>query len=104
MDIGYGVERATRMVVPPSPHGRSRKEKHQGTTKIIYCRMKRAKINGMPTLGTGHQQEILFERPAEVGSDEGKGQDEFSRMRMLENLKLALFFCRVQGRMARGEQ
>ncbi|MFB2117892.1 hypothetical protein [Parapedobacter sp. 2B3] len=65
--------------------------------------MKRAKVNGGPALGTGHQNEILSDKTDEGGTSDGKGH-EVSRMRMLENLKLALFFCRAQGRMARGEQ
>jgi len=66
--------------------------------------MKRAKVNGVPALGTGHQHEILFERADEGSRNDGMGHDGLSRKRMLENLKLALFFCRAQGRMARGEQ
>lgn len=65
--------------------------------------MKRAKINGEPTPGAGRQHEILFEKADEGGASDSKGH-EVSRARMLENLKLALFFCRAQGRMARGEQ
>lgn len=65
--------------------------------------MKRAKVNGMPALGAEGQNEILFDKANEGSMGDHKGQ-EVSRIRMLENLKLALFFCRAQGRMARGEQ
>ena len=65
--------------------------------------MKRAKVNGTPALGAEGQHEILFDKANEGSMGDRKGQ-EVSRIRMLENLKLALFFCRAQGRMARGEQ
>ncbi|HWK58407.1 MAG TPA: hypothetical protein VNQ80_13770 [Parapedobacter sp.] len=65
--------------------------------------MKRAKVNGKPALGAEGHHEILFDKANEDSISDNKGQ-EVSRTRMLENLKLALFFCRVQGRMARGEQ
>lgn len=65
--------------------------------------MKRTKVNGRLVPGTDRQHEILFEGENEGGTSDSKGQ-EVSRARMLENLKLALFFCRAQGRMARGEQ
>ncbi len=64
--------------------------------------MKRVKLNGGPARGTGRPSEILFDKANEASTD-SKGQ-EVSRIRMLENLKLALFFCQEQGRMARGEQ
>ena len=63
--------------------------------------MKSVKLNGRPARGTGRQGKVRFEQINE-GSTENKGQ-EMSRVRMLENLKLALFFCQAQGRMARGE-
>ena len=65
--------------------------------------MKRAKVNGRPALGVGRHHEILFEGANEGIASDSKGQ-EVSRIRMLDNLKLALSFCRIQGRMARGEQ
>ncbi|MGV3761801.1 hypothetical protein [Parapedobacter sp.] len=65
--------------------------------------MKSVKLNGRPARGTGHQGEILYEKVKEDSISDNKGQEE-SRVRMLENLKLALFFCQAQGRMARGEQ
>ena len=52
--------------------------------------MKRVKLNGGPARGTGRPSEILFDKANEASSD-NKGQ-EVSRIRMLENLKLALFF------------
>ena len=64
--------------------------------------MKSVKLNGGPAQGTGRQREIRFDKVNEASTD-SKGQEE-SRIRMLENLKLALFFCQAQGRMARGEQ
>jgi len=64
--------------------------------------MKRVKLSGGPVRGTGRQGEIPFDKVGEANTD-NKGQ-EVSRIRMLENLKLALFFCQAQGRMARGEQ
>jgi len=64
--------------------------------------MKRVKLNGGPARGTGRQSEIRFDKVNGASAD-NKGQ-EVSRIRMLENLKLALFFCQAQGRMARGEQ
>jgi len=63
--------------------------------------MKSVESNGRPARGTGRQSEIHFEKVNE--NTDNKGQ-EVSRIRMLENLKLALFFCQAQGRMARGEQ
>ena len=64
--------------------------------------MKRAKVNGRPAPVAGHQHEILFERAGARSVNDGKGQEE-SSTRMLDNLKLALFFSQAQGRMARGE-
>ena len=66
--------------------------------------MKRAKVNGAAVQGTGTQQEILLEASHEASVNEGRAHDDSSRRRMLENLKMALFFCQAQGRMARGER
>lgn len=65
--------------------------------------MKRAEVNGRPVRHIGHQREVVFEKENEGEIGDNKGY-ETARTRMLENLKLALFFCRAQGRMARGEQ
>ncbi|MEC3878672.1 hypothetical protein [Parapedobacter sp. 10938] len=65
--------------------------------------MKSVKSNGIPARGTGHQGEMLYDKVNEGSISDNKGQEE-SRMRTLENLRLALFFCQAQGRMARGEQ
>lgn len=65
--------------------------------------MKRVKLDGGPARGNGHQEEILFDKVNEGNLSDNKGQ-EVSRIRTLGNLKLALFFCQAQGRMARGEQ
>lgn len=65
--------------------------------------MKSVKLNGRPARGTGHQGKILPDKVNEGNKSDNNGQDE-SRIRMLENLKLALFFCQAQGRLARGEQ
>ncbi|WP_262245483.1 hypothetical protein [Parapedobacter soli] len=64
--------------------------------------MKRAKVNYGPQLSRGPQRESLSESTDVDSVADGKVQ-EVSRIRTLENLKLALFFCRAQGRMARGE-
>lgn len=65
--------------------------------------MKRIKVNGGAELGADDRHEVLFKKVGESNVSDYNAQ-EVSRARMLGNLNLALFFCRVQGRMARGEQ
>ena len=66
--------------------------------------MKRAKVNGETVLGADTPKRILYERASEGVVSDSQTHEDFSSRRMLENLKLALFFCQAQGRMARGEK
>ena len=65
--------------------------------------MKSAKVTGRPMRGIGHQGEIRF-GPGSEGSDHRGKNYEVACVRMLDNLKLALFFCKVQGQMSREKQ